>query len=126
MSYTNPLHPPVDASHYSKFSALGSAMSGPPAKSQFLSPFRRRLPQGIYTPGSKWKVAMGRSNQLNNSIPFDYIGYSKQGVPMRELSSRGAHALAMMIQGANDPVFSHTGLQRITFRILVRTFFNRR
>jgi len=38
---------------------------------------------------------------------------------MRELSSRGMIALSTMIQGANDPVFINTGLQRITLRILV-------
>lgn len=119
MSYINPLHTPVSASNRSQFSSLGGAVSGAPAPAQFLSPFRRRLPQAQYTPSSKWKNATGRLNQLHNAISFDYLGYTKQGVPMRELSTRGAHALSSMIHGANDKVLAHTGLVRITFRIIV-------
>jgi hypothetical protein len=120
MSYINPLHAPVAPTNRSAYSSLGGAVHGAPTPSRFLSPFRRRLPQAPYTPSSKWKLATGRLNQLHNTVTFDYLGYTKQGVPMRELSTRGAHALASMIQGANDAVLSHTGLTRITIRILVR------
>ncbi|KAF9463659.1 hypothetical protein BDZ94DRAFT_1163524 [Collybia nuda] len=118
MSYINPLHAPVSAANRSQFSSLGGAVNSTPTPGQFLSPFRRRLPQAPYTPSSKWRNATGRLNQLHSAISFDYLGYSKQGVPMRELSTRGTHALASMIHGANDPVLAHTGLVRITLRIL--------
>ena len=42
---------------------------------------------------------------------------------MRELSTKGAHALEAMIQGASDPVLVHTGLTKITLRILVSVEF---
>ncbi|KAG5730979.1 hypothetical protein E4T56_gene4013 [Termitomyces sp. T112] len=120
MIYSNPLHPPVDPANYSRYSSLEGALDLPPSQptSTFLSPTRRRLPQPSYIPVSKWKAAMGRLNQLHNPITFDYIGYSKQGVPMQELMARGTTALASMIQGANDAVFAHTGLIRIAFRII--------
>ncbi|GLB44466.1 putative glycosyl hydrolase family 79 C-terminal beta domain [Lyophyllum shimeji] len=88
------------------------------AASSFISPFRRRLPQPPYTPASKWRAATGRTNQLHSAITFDYLGYSKQGVPMRELSTRSAAALGSMIAGAGDAVLAHTGLARITLRII--------
>ncbi|RDB19892.1 hypothetical protein Hypma_013120 [Hypsizygus marmoreus] len=117
MSYLNPLHPPVTTAHRSQFSSLGGAVHGS-SPSTFLSPFRRRLPQAPYTPSSKWRNATGRLNEIHSAITFDFIGYSRQGVPMRELSTRSANALSQMIQGAEDHVLAHTGLARITLRIL--------
>ncbi|KAF5385125.1 hypothetical protein D9615_000893 [Tricholomella constricta] len=118
MSYTNPLHPPVYPTQRSGYSALGDALKGHPETSQFLSPSRRRLPQAAWAPSAKWKLMTGRTNQIHGAITFDYIGYAKQGVPMRELSTRSTHALASMITGANDQVLAHTGLTKITLRIL--------
>lgn len=119
MSYTNPLHPPSGSYAVSSYSTLSSAVYGSKPSSPFISPNRRRLPQQPYTPSSKWKTATGRTMQLYQPIVFDYIGHSKQGVPMRELLSRNTHALAQMIQGANDQIFSKSGLARINFHILV-------
>ncbi|KAG6917559.1 hypothetical protein DXG01_002028 [Tephrocybe rancida] len=120
MSYLNPLHPPVRSSNQSQYSALDGALysSSSQPTSSFLSPTRRRLPQQPYTPASKWRAATGRLDQVHNAIMFDYAGYAKQGVPMRELSARSGTVLASMIQGGKDTVLAHTGLARITFRIL--------
>ncbi|KAF8073326.1 hypothetical protein FPV67DRAFT_1446310 [Lyophyllum atratum] len=120
MSYINPLHPPVPSSRQSQFSSLGGAVQPTASQtaSSFVSPFRRRLPQPPYTPASKWRNATGRLNQVHGAIAFDFLGYAKQGVPMRELSTRSAHALASMIHGAGDVVLAHTGLARITLRII--------
>ena len=118
MSYTNPLH--YSGAPSSSFSSLSSACYGAAQQnSSFISPRRRRLPQAAYTPG-KWNGATGRVTAVHHPITFDYIGYHKQGVPMRELSARGAHALSQMIQGSSDLVFARTGIQRITFHILVK------
>ena len=117
--YVNPLHPPIPSALQSPFNTLSGAVvcssNGPP----FLSPFRRRLPQITYTPSSKWRNVTGRTNLVHAPVHFDYLGYSRQGVPMRELSTRGAHALASMIVGATDQVLVHTGLSRITLYIIV-------
>ncbi|TFK33278.1 hypothetical protein BDQ12DRAFT_658156 [Crucibulum laeve] len=118
MTYNNPLHPPIKNVQCSPFSALGSAVTNNSAHSGFISPQRRRLPQATYTPNSKWRSATGRLNQVYAPIIFDYIGYTRQGVPMQELGSRSTYALAHMITGANDLVFAHTGLQRFTLRIM--------
>ncbi|KAG5639930.1 hypothetical protein DXG03_002328, partial [Asterophora parasitica] len=121
MSYVNPLHAPVSSAQYSPFSSLGGAVqpsASQPSGSSFSSPFRRRLPQPPYTPSSKWRGATGRTNQVHSAIAFDYIGYAKQGIPMRELSTRSANALAQMIGGAGDAVLAHTGVARITLRII--------
>ncbi|KAF8060682.1 hypothetical protein FPV67DRAFT_1423342 [Lyophyllum atratum] len=117
MSYDNPLHPALPAAQRSRYSSLGNAISGP-GTSQFLSSCVRRVPQVPWTPSCKWKLATGRTTQVHNAITFDYLGYSKQGVHMRELSSRSLHALGTMINGAYDQVLAHTGLPRISFRIL--------
>ncbi|KAG5640733.1 hypothetical protein DXG03_007371 [Asterophora parasitica] len=109
MSYVNPLHAPVSSAQYSPFSFLGDAVAVQPSATQssgssFTSPFRRRLPQPPYMPNSKWRGATGHTNQVHSAIAFDYTRYAKQGVPMRELSTRSATALAQMIGGAGDAV----------------------
>ncbi|KAG6916458.1 hypothetical protein DXG01_006725 [Tephrocybe rancida] len=108
MSYHNPLHPPVRTAYQSQFSALSGAVQ--PA---FLSPMRRRVPQQLYTPKSR-----SLSGRAHSPISFDHPGYSKQGIQMRELTARSVAALASIIQGAGDAVLAHTGLPRITLRIL--------
>ncbi|KAF9463662.1 hypothetical protein BDZ94DRAFT_1308568 [Collybia nuda] len=118
MSYVNPLHAPVSAASRSQFSSLGGAVNGVPSASQFISPNRRRLPQAPYTPSTKSRGSGGRASQLNHPIAFDYLGHSKQGIPMRELSTRGGHTLASMVHGAGDQVLVHTGLARINLHIL--------
>ncbi|RDB28050.1 hypothetical protein Hypma_002198 [Hypsizygus marmoreus] len=118
MAYVNPLHAPVSSSHRSGYSSIGGAVHNAPEPSKFLSPFRRHLPQATYTPISKWRTSTGRTNTLHNTVTFDFLGYNKQGVPMRELSTRGSHALAAMIHGANDLVLAHTRLTRITLVII--------
>lgn len=116
MSYVNPLHPPVSSSNRSDYSSLGGAVKTSSSR-------RRRLPQVPWTSASKWQNATGRSGQLHNAITFDVIGYPQQGFPMRELSTRSARALGEMMQGANDQVLSHTGLAKITLRIMVSCIF---
>ena len=119
MAYTNPLHSPLSIPSYSSYSSLGEAMNSTPTPSQFVSPYRRRLPQAPYTPSSKWKNAIGRSNHLQSPITFDYLGYSKQGISMDEVRTRGIGALLRMIQGPDDLVLAHTDLERINLRIIV-------
>ena len=114
MSYANPLHNPVSSSQKSAYSALGNAM---PSKAPDTSG-RIRLPQTTFSPTSKWHGTTGKAN-LAPTIQFDYKGHSKQGVSMRELAARGVPEICLMIQGGEDKVLAHTGLQRVTFRILV-------
>lgn len=122
MSYVNPLHYPVNPTQFSSYSSLNGA-TPQSQTSQFISPFRRRLPQQPYTPASKWRNATGRTNTVHAAISFDYKGYKRQGVPMRELSARSTHGIGQMIENPEDTVLADTGLQRITFRILVSLFF---
>lgn len=117
--YVNPLHPPIPSSLQSPFNTLSGAVVSSANAPPFISPFRRRLPQITYTPSGKWRNATGRTNLVHSPVIFDYLGYTRQGVPMRELSTRGAHALSSMIVGANDQVLVHTGLSRITLHIIV-------
>ncbi|EDR16178.1 uncharacterized protein LACBIDRAFT_321426 [Laccaria bicolor S238N-H82] len=116
--YNNPLHPPIPSTFQSPFNALSGAVVCSANAPPFVSPFRRRLPQIPYTPSSKWRNVTGRTNLVHSPVHFDYLGYTRQGVPMRELSTRGAHALSSMIVGATDQVFVHTGLSRITLYII--------
>ncbi|KAF8165991.1 hypothetical protein B0H34DRAFT_787242 [Crassisporium funariophilum] len=117
MSYVNPLHIPVGSGQQSGYSSLNGAVAGSQQTSQFLSPFRRRMPQPAYAAVGKFRNATGRSNVVHSAISFDYLGHKRQGVPMRELSTRSIPGLAQMIEGAGDKVLAHTGLQRITLRI---------
>lgn len=87
-----------------------------PQRSNFTSPTRRRVPFEPYSPTQGWKVLTGRTQQIHSAVSFDYPGQARQGVSMRELRLKGVSA---PMQGANDPVLAHTGLQRIVFRILV-------
>ncbi|KAG6878802.1 hypothetical protein C0992_007646 [Termitomyces sp. T32_za158] len=114
MSYANPLHPPVRSSQVSQYTTL----EGAAGFTRFLSPTRYRLPQQSYKPSSKWDQTMGQNVRRHAAIQFDHIGYNGQGVQMRELSARSDAAIAAMIQGAGDAVLSHTGCERITFRIV--------
>lgn len=120
MSYSNPLHHRPDDKQYSSYSSLNGATVNSHASSQFNSAFRRRLPQLPYTPSSKWHRATGRTNTVHPAISFDFKGYKRQGVPMRELS---AHNIGQKIEDPEYTVLAHTGLQRITFRIQVSFFF---
>lgn len=115
MAYHNPLHSQVG--NVSSYSALTGAVSG--GSHTFASPFRRWLPQPDYSPASKWRAATATDNRHLPAVFFDFIGHSKQGVNMREISVRGAAGLGQMLIGANDPVLASTGLQRITLRIMV-------
>ncbi|KAG6845549.1 hypothetical protein H0H87_007793 [Tephrocybe sp. NHM501043] len=117
MAYNNPLHPPIRSTNQSQYSSLDGALHSSSSPT-FLSPTRLRLPQQSYTPASKWRTATGRLSQVHKAIAFDYPGYSRQGVSMRELSARSINTLASIIQGGGDSVFAHTGLARITLRIL--------
>ncbi|KAF7432552.1 hypothetical protein PC9H_004493 [Pleurotus ostreatus] len=109
MAYYNPIHPTIQSGQQSGFSSLGSAV--PP----FLSAKRKRVPQLLFTPSSKWGASFGRTNQ-NRPITFDMNGYHGQGIRMNEISARGAPALGSMMFGANDIVFP-ANVRRITFRI---------
>ncbi|KAF7336441.1 hypothetical protein MSAN_02298100 [Mycena sanguinolenta] len=79
----------------------------------FTSPIRRRLPFEQYRP-PQWHNA-SRQGQVHRPVCFDYPGQTRQGVSMRDLPLRGA---STPIQGANDLVLAHTGLQRVVFRII--------
>jgi len=123
MSYVNPLHHPINTTQFSSYNSLNGATANSQATSQFISPFRRRLPQQPYTPTSKWRNATGRTNTVHAAIFFDYKGYKRQGVPMRELCARSIPGISQMIEDPEDLVLDDTGLQRITFRILVSFSF---
>ncbi|KAL0570693.1 hypothetical protein V5O48_011268 [Marasmius crinis-equi] len=97
MPYQNPLHVPVSYANLSSYNAIGSAI---PA-------VRRRVPQ----------ATDGISKSSINTIAFDFVGYPQQGMPLRELYVRGAHALQQMMEGPDDPVLAHTRLRMIKFRI---------
>lgn len=56
------------------------------------------------------------------AISFDFKGYKRQGVPMRELSAHSIHGIGQIIEDPEYTVLAHTGLQRITFRIQVSFF----
>ncbi|EAU82617.1 hypothetical protein CC1G_07899 [Coprinopsis cinerea okayama7 len=116
MAHVNPLHSPVSSAQYSSYSSLSGALIDPGHK--FESPFRRWLPQKSYVPPSKWRQATATNNRHLPPLSFDYIGFKKQGIPMRELSARSITALGQMIAGANDPVFASTGLKSVTLRIM--------
>ncbi|KAL0570689.1 hypothetical protein V5O48_011264 [Marasmius crinis-equi] len=106
MSYTNPLHTPASSITRSSYSSLGSAMPQPSTSTG--SSTRRRVPQ---TPVGK------SSHPPSNAIAFDYVGYPKSGMPLRELHARGPHALQQMMQGANDPVLANTRSRKIALNI---------
>ena len=48
---------------------------------------------------------------VHPAISFDYKGYKRQGVSMRDLSARSSHEIGQMIEDAEDTVLAHTGLQ---------------
>ncbi|KAJ7908958.1 hypothetical protein B0H13DRAFT_1715080 [Mycena leptocephala] len=82
--------------------------------SAFNSPTRRRLPLETYIPAQRQKAFTGKA-QIHSPVSFDYPGQYRQGVSMRDLRLQGT---STPIQGANDPVLAHTGLQRVVFRII--------
>ncbi|CAA7259433.1 unnamed protein product [Cyclocybe aegerita] len=118
MAHINPLHAPIYPIQHSGYSSLSGAM---PAQAPLPSG-RKRLPQEPYTPASKWHNSTGRSNPVEAAIYFDYKGYKRQGVSMRELSARSVPGLFAMLEGGSDTVLAHTGLSRITFRIKAGLF----
>lgn len=122
MSFVNPLHYPVNPTQFSSYSSLVGATPNSQSSSQFISPFRRRLPQQLYTPISKWRNATGRTNIVHPAISFDFRGYKKQGIPMRDLSIADPHVVDRILEDPGATVLAHTGLQRITFRIIVSSF----
>ncbi|KAJ7610550.1 hypothetical protein DFH06DRAFT_1016600 [Mycena polygramma] len=109
--YTNTIHPGAVRPGQSYSLAYGST----PQRPTFNSPTRRRVPLQPYSPTQGWKVAMARTHKIHSPVSFDYPGQARQGVSMRELRLKGMSA---PLQGANDPVLAHTGLQRVIFRIL--------
>ncbi|KAK7033581.1 hypothetical protein VNI00_012808 [Paramarasmius palmivorus] len=108
MAYRNPLHTSVGAHQKSNFSSLGSAVTNPSQS--------RRVPQSRYTPSGK-KAQVGGSHPLQQPVAFEYIGYPNHGMPLREICVRGPYAMAQMMQGANDQVFAHTQLRKISLHI---------
>jgi len=117
--YVNPIHGRVLPGQQSGYSSLGGAM---PAGGQ--ASLRRgfRLPQPAYVPKSKWHSATGRTN--HPEIRFTMKGTAADPVPMRDLSARSVPGIFGMINAGEDRVLQASGLTRITFRILVRTFSN--
>ncbi|TFK24495.1 hypothetical protein FA15DRAFT_592283 [Coprinopsis marcescibilis] len=112
----NSIHVPVLSSQYSTYSSLSGAVSQP--SQGFQSPFRRWLPQTAYVPASKWRAATATSNLHLAPVSFDLIGYAKQGVLMRDLSTRSVPAIGQLLAGATDAVMASTGLKQITLRIM--------
>jgi hypothetical protein len=121
MSYTNPLY--HTSSTRAGYPALTGPMNDNPTPSQFISPFRRRIPQKPFTPASKWRVTRGLGTLLQDRIIFDYVGHSKQGISIVEASARGVPYVAQAIKDPNDLVLAQTGLSRIMFRIIVSALF---
>ncbi|KAF9523244.1 hypothetical protein CPB83DRAFT_737916, partial [Crepidotus variabilis] len=105
----NPLHCPLRASQQSSYSSLrGGVASG-------MSSLIRRLPQAMYTPSGKWQSANSRPGS-HPPVTFDYPGHHNQGVRLQDLIAQDCSSL---IVGGTDRVFAQTGLQKITFRIMV-------
>jgi hypothetical protein len=117
--YPNPTHAHGPRGGHT-YSIAHASIQPPPS---FTSPSRRRVPFLAYTPTPGWKAVMGRAQRLHSAVSFDYYGQTRQGVSMRELRLKGT---STPIHGANDAVLAHTGLQRIVFRILVRTALSHR
>ncbi|KAF9522487.1 hypothetical protein CPB83DRAFT_917136 [Crepidotus variabilis] len=105
---SNPLHCPLRASQQSSYSSLGGAV--PSGTSSLI----RRLPQAMYTPSGKWHSANSRPGS-HPPVTFDYPGHHNQGVRMQHLIAQDCSGL---ITGGTDRVLAHTGLQKITFRIM--------
>ncbi|KAJ7487367.1 hypothetical protein B0H11DRAFT_2157182 [Mycena galericulata] len=110
--YPNPAHP-----HGTPRGGQSYSLSYGPAQPRpaFSSSTRRAVPLQAYSPTQGWKATMERTRELHAPVRYDYPGQAHQGVSMRELRAKGPMA---PIQGANDAVFAHTGLNRIVFRII--------
>lgn len=89
---------------------------GSATQSLFHMPNRRRVPQILYNPSSKWDDQIGRLAHTHGIILFDHKGHSKQGMKIMELYSAGTRS---SMAGAGDRVLASTGLQRITLYIRV-------
>ncbi|KAF9054825.1 hypothetical protein BJ165DRAFT_1338188 [Panaeolus papilionaceus] len=96
MAYLNPLHPPIRTAQTTSYTSLGAAIPVPVG--------RRRVPQPT-------------SSSSQAPIWFDLCGHSRQGVPMKEISSRGPDAIAPLVAGAQDQVLAHIASHKITLRI---------
>ncbi|THU86176.1 hypothetical protein K435DRAFT_593601, partial [Dendrothele bispora CBS 962.96] len=79
----------------------------------FASPTRRRVPQPTYRHNNS---SLSRSLRNYQPITFDIVGYSMQGVSMRNVLYRSS-SINTWMAGANDLVFASTGLRRINLRI---------
>ncbi|KAF7306233.1 hypothetical protein MIND_00413900 [Mycena indigotica] len=92
----------------------------PPRKitMSFTSPTKRRVTPRPYKPAD-WRVQRSTNHLMQSPISFDYrhtsASLAGQGVAMRDLRLQGN---ATRIEGANDLVLAHSGLARITFRII--------
>ncbi|KDR84438.1 hypothetical protein GALMADRAFT_713250 [Galerina marginata CBS 339.88] len=117
MTYSNPLHPPIAGGYASNYTALAPAVSGGGARGD--TAYCKRLPQGVYTPASKWHAATGRTNDVHAPISFNRKGANRRaGVSVVELNGRSIQELSAILEGGDDRVLADTGRQRITFRIM--------
>ncbi|KAF7432549.1 hypothetical protein PC9H_004490 [Pleurotus ostreatus] len=110
MPYINTIHPQVrDVAAYS---SLGCAVT-PEDLSRF---WKKNLPGG-YAHDSKWIATVGSPGKYR-PVYFNIIGSHGRGIPVSELLSRGYYGMSASMDGAYDKVLAHTGLQRITFRLV--------
>ncbi|KAJ8081411.1 hypothetical protein PM082_007252 [Marasmius tenuissimus] len=121
MSHYNSLHSNVSTSQMSSYSSLSGALTYNQNgnASHPTNPLTRkcRVPQTPYVPSSKWRAQTGRAHPLNGTISFDLIGLQGQGIPLREVRTRGPQGLQQAMQGANDMILGHTQLRKIAFHI---------
>ncbi len=114
MAYINTLHPQVK--EIAAYSSLGRAVIP-----EELSPFWKKSLPGGYAHSSKWTATVGSPGKYR-PVYFDIVGRRGSGVPVSELLSRGYYGMSASMNGAYDEVLAHTGLHRITFRLVVRVY----
>lgn len=114
MAYVNTLHPQVR--EVAAYSSLGRAVT----PEDLSHCWKKNLPGG-YAHNSKWTTTVGSPGKYR-SIDFNIVGSHGRGVPVSELLSRGYYGMSASMNGAYDQVLAHTGLPRITFRLVVRVY----
>ena len=102
-----PVHA-VHPSQLSAYSSLAGALTPATPISQFSSSTRERVPQ---------TACKGVSDPVFAPIRFDYFSQARQGVALRDFSSRSG--LPQLISGANEHVLAGIKIHKIDLRIMV-------
>ncbi|TFK69367.1 hypothetical protein BDN72DRAFT_959639 [Pluteus cervinus] len=85
----------------------------------FISQTQHWLPQLAYTPTTTWRATTGRCfPDQSTEIFFDYKGQHGQGVKIRDMRDELEPECRFRIEGPDDRVLEHTGLKKVTLRII--------